>query len=81
MRSLVSDKRYFAFLNGLDDEILMHTQLAAVCLIQEFPHLRAEEAKAVWQDWRMSKQVPWKCVAGKQASTCEGLRGLRGLHL
>ena len=60
MRSLVSDDRYFKFLDGLNDDILVHTELAAVCLIQEFPTLRAEEAKAVWQDWRMSKRAPWK---------------------
>ena len=55
MRSLVSDRRYYAFLNGMRDETLRHTELVIADLIKEFPHLRAEEAKAVWQDWRLSR--------------------------
>ncbi len=70
MRSLVSDDKYFEFLNGINDDILAHTELAAVCLIVEFPHLRAEEAKAVWKDWRTWRKMA--CAPRKRATICEG---------
>lgn len=51
MRSLVPDGRYFRFLDELRDAGVA-TTLAPVFLMQEFPTLRGEEAKAVCADWR-----------------------------
>ena len=64
MRSLVPDKRYFGFLNNQNEEVLRHAELAAACLMCEFPHLRAEEAKAVLQDWRLTRRTSRICEAG-----------------
>ena len=52
MRSLVPDSKYFAFLDELRDSGTVNTVLAASYLAQEFPRLRAEEAKAICADWR-----------------------------
>ena len=48
MRSLVPDSKYFAFLDELRDSGTVNTVLAASYLAQEFPCLRAEEAKAIY---------------------------------
>ena len=52
MRSLASDSDYFAFLDSLRDSGEVNTVLAASYLVREYPHLRAEEAKAICADWR-----------------------------
>ena len=46
------DAEYFAFLDGLRDAGEMNTVMSPVALIDEFPGLRPEEAKAVCADWR-----------------------------
>ena len=51
-RSLVSDSEYFAFLDALRDSGEVNTVLTASYLVREYPHLRAEEAKAICADWR-----------------------------
>ena len=52
MRSLASDNEYFVFLDALRDGGEVNTVLAASYLVREYPHLRAEEAKAICADWR-----------------------------
>ena len=54
MRSLVADSEYFAFLDELRDSGTVNTVLAASYLVREFPNLRAEEAKAICADWRVT---------------------------
>ena len=52
MRCLHPSSEYFRFLDGLDASFRAHPALAAAALTDEFPALRAEEAKAVFCDWR-----------------------------
>lgn len=52
MRNMYSDADYFAFLDELREKGEMNTVLAPVALIDHFPGLRPEEAKAVCADWR-----------------------------
>lgn len=52
MRNMYPDADYFAFLDEMREKGEMSTVLAPVALIEEFPGLRPEEAKAVCADWR-----------------------------
>ena len=52
MRSMYPDADYFAFLDEMREKGEISTVLAPVALIDEFPGLRPEEAKAVCADWR-----------------------------
>lgn len=52
MRSMYPDSEYFEYLDGLRDKGDVSTVLAPVALMDKFPGLRAEEAKAVCADWR-----------------------------
>lgn len=52
MRDMYLDADYFAFLDEMRDRGEMSTVLAPVALIEEFPGLRPEEARAVCADWR-----------------------------
>lgn len=52
MRNMYPDADYFAFLDGLRDAGEVSTVMAPVALIEKFPGLRPEEAKAVCADWR-----------------------------
>ena len=54
MRSLFSDASYFEFLDDLRESDGINIALAPGALIQEFPNLRSEEAKAICTDWRAS---------------------------
>ena len=54
MRSLVSDCTYFEFLDGMAGD-MSSVFLASVLLLEEFPNLRREEAKAVFLDWKSSR--------------------------
>ena len=52
MRSLVSDRAYFEFLDKMRGENTSSTFEASVHLVREFPNLKREEAKAIYLDWR-----------------------------
>lgn len=52
MRSMHPDAEYFAFLDEMREKGEVSTVLASVALMEEFPGLRPEEAKAVCADWR-----------------------------
>lgn len=54
MRSLVSDCTYFEFLDEMR-EGTSSTLVVSIRLIEEFPNLKREEAKAVYLDWRTSR--------------------------
>ena len=54
MRSLVSDSAYFEFLDGMAGGA-SSVFLVSVCLIEEFPNLKREEAKAVYLDWKSTR--------------------------
>ena len=51
MRSLFPDTRYFEFLDVLCADRRINVTLIPAFLVQEFPTLHAEEAKAVYADW------------------------------
>lgn len=74
MRSLVADSTYFRFLDGLRDTGVA-TTLAPMLLMQEFPTLRAEEAKAVCADWRLRCRRRW---AASNPADAKRLRKLDG---
>ena len=52
MRSMHPDAEYFAFLDEMREKGEVSTVMAPMALMEEFPGLRAEEAKAVCADWR-----------------------------
>ena len=54
MRSLVSDCAYFEFLDEKAGDV-SSTFIASVHLLEAFPNLRREEAKAVYQDWKSAR--------------------------
>ena len=56
MRCLHPDAEYFRFLDAIGGESSQHPSLAAMMLAHEFPTLRAEEARAVYCDWRRSEK-------------------------
>lgn len=65
MKGMYQDADCFAFLDEMRDKGEMSTIMALVALIEEFPGLRPEEAKAVCADWR---------------ATCHERRTRRPLH-
>ena len=52
MRSIHPDAEYFAYLDEMRHTGEFNTVMAPVALMDAFPGLRAEEAKAVCADWR-----------------------------
>ncbi len=61
MRSLFSDRDYFAFLDAACADQDISIALIPALLVREFPLLRAEEAKAIYADWyaqRRQRNVP-----------------------
>lgn len=52
MRSMQPDAEYFAFLDEMSEKGEVSTVMAPMALMEEFPGLRVEEAKAVCADWR-----------------------------
>ena len=65
MRFLHSNSDYFAFLDSLDGEFSQHPNLASMALAAEYPVLRAEEAKAIYCDWRSAKRMQPNAVTSK----------------
>ena len=55
MRSLTPDRKYFEYLDEMRGELTSSTFAASLYLVQEFPNLKREEAKAVYLDWRSSR--------------------------
>ena len=64
MRFLHSNSDYFAFLDTLGDEFCRHPNLASMALTAEYPVLHAEEAKAIYCDWRSAKRALRSKTAG-----------------
>ena len=56
MRSIYPDVEYFAYLDEMRNSGEFDTVMAPVALMEEFPGLRAEEAKAVCADWRATRR-------------------------
>ena len=56
MRSLHANSDYFQFLDSLGEDFTHHPGLASMMLTVEFPVLKLQEAKAIYCDWRHSKQ-------------------------
>ena len=52
MRSIHPDAEYYAYLDEMRRNGDFNTVMAPVALMERFPGLRAEEAKAVCADWR-----------------------------
>ena len=52
MRNMYPDAEYFEHLDGLRRSGEWNSVLAPVSLMEAFPGLRAEEARAVCNDWR-----------------------------
>ena len=52
MRNMYPDSEYFEHLDGLRRSGEWNSVLAPVSLMEAFPGLRAEEARAVCNDWR-----------------------------
>ena len=52
MRSIHPDAEYYAYLDEMRRNGDFNTVMAPVSLMEHFPGLRAEEAKAVCADWR-----------------------------
>ena len=55
MRSLYSDSEYFEHLDGLRHDGAWSSVLAPASLMEAFPGLRADEARAVCNDWRAGR--------------------------
>ena len=69
MRSLIPDNEYFSFLDGMREKKGVNIVLAPSELIQEFPNLRSEEAKAICADWRASYHERHVGKPAKRASS------------
>ena len=52
MRNMYPDSEYFEHLDGLRRSGEWNSVLAPVSLMEAFPGLRADEARAVCNDWR-----------------------------
>lgn len=55
MRSLVSDTIYYCFLDKERGHETASSLSATHLLMREFPNLKREEAKAVFQDWKTNR--------------------------
>ena len=63
MRSIHLDAEYFAYLDEMRRTGDFNTVMAPVMLMDAFPGLRAEEAKAVCADWRATYHERHGCPA------------------
>lgn len=67
MRNMFPDTEYFAFLDKLRESGEENSVMAPLHLINEFPGLRREEAKAVCADWRATyHERHWRPHLGRQ---------------